>query len=321
MPLKATFDSMRESTGAFDWVSFRPGAPSAADVGGSGQGQRLSDAMAQLAQELSVFAVQQEQQQAQGAERAAAIELRASALESRTEALERRTGRDAARIESVEGAARKTQQRIDAFFSAINLAQPPPEAPAAPAASQAPPAPPAPPAPQPAPPPPPRAATAPAGRGDPRSVVDRVNAPKAPGARAHAGPSDPSDAPPPLLIDTLTDAELEAEAAWIWQRSLRNHKQWLPVGKGHGEPLIRMSHGKQDFSDATGRSIVYVFDCKRAPGSKKAPPPLARFAARAFSVAAAKGYRDYVLRRLGFAFELSPRGEKYKLVKTGRVSI
>ena len=288
MPLHATLESMRASTGNFDWSSYRPGAaggqgadapPPAGTSAPPAGGFSLSGMMCRVAQEFEAFMARQEERHSEQTERTTAVEQRAAALESRAETLETRSGRDTVRLDRIErvgAASQASQRRIDSFFAAIDSAHS-------------------------------------AGRESAGTE-----------APAHASPpAPPPPAPPssqadggkrqPCFIDTLSAAELETEADAVWNKLQKCHKKWNRVSKSLNEPMILISRGGQQLVPDK-RSCLYVFDHVKPfteDSRHERKSPFARFAARVYSLAEAVAYRQHVLDKLGFTFEI--RGDTYRV--------
>ena len=293
-------------------------------VGGGGgvqmQALRMCNMMSDMTRQLIAFMGQQEavekQLSEQGAQlqaqkaRLAALEKGATEQGTQLQAVRKKTELHAVALDTVACHSTYSQQKIDAFFGALDQARgvvPPPPEPAtgqggggAPQTGSAPP-------PEPVP-----------GRKrrfpdeGPRPLVEDVAIADAPGAG--------------LLIDRLTPEQLEASRREIEAYFAQVGRRCFAYSKRLQEPMLRLSREKQDveLQESKGRCTVFIF---AQLTSLHGPPrvrqrlsrpalrsPFTAYAARCRSIADAVRYRTHVLDKLGYRIRLMDGG-RYEVLR------
>ena len=302
-------------------------------VGGGGaqmQALRMCNMMSDMTRQLMSFMGQQEavekqlsQQGAQLSEQGAQLQAqkaRLTALEreatqqgTQLQEVRKTTDGHAAALETVARHSVYSQQKIDAFFGALDQARGVPPLPfplPAPrpgggGASQIGTAPP----PEPVP-------------GQKRKHAD-ADAPR-PWVEDVAMAAEPAAGP---LIDRLTPEQLEASRREIEAYFAQVGRRCFATSKKLHEPMLRLSREGQavELQESEGRCTVFIF---AQLTSQHGPPrvrqrlsrptlrsPFTAYAARCHSVPDAVRYREHVLDKLGYRVRMMDGGKRYEVLR------
>ena len=304
-------------------------------VGGGGaqmQALRMCNMMSDMTRQLMSFMGQQEavekqlsQQGAQLSEQGAQLQAQKARLTSlekeatqqgtQLQEVRKKTDVHAAALETVARHSVYSQQKIDAFFGALDQARGAP----------------------PLPPPLPVPAPGQSGGGAPQTGTAPPPEPAPGQKRKHTDAEDPrppvedvamADAPEAgLLIDRLTPEQLEASRCEIEAYFAQVGRRCFATSKRLHEPMLRMSRENQDveLQESEGRCTVFIF---AQLTSQHGPPrvrqrlsrptlrsPFTAYAARCRSIADAVRYREHVLDKLGYRIRLMDGGKRYDVLR------